>query len=146
MMTKQYWKDNDMADFESGVENTKKKSEFSDGVGGVKLHHIGVAVSDLTRSIEKYESLGWVWEGKTIDDTERNVKLALLRSGHSKAVIELVCPANDRSPVNHMIRSMKHVATPYHMCYEVEEIEKTIHTLKGQGYILTAPLEPAIAF
>ena len=41
---------------------------------------------------------------------------------------------------------MRNVATPYHICYEVRDIEKTIEILKKRKYILTDNLKPAIAF
>ena len=41
---------------------------------------------------------------------------------------------------------MKNTASPYHICYEVPDIEKTIDILKKRRFILTDGLKPAVAF
>lgn len=119
---------------------------FQDRIGGMTPHHLGVAAADLMESIRGYRGLGWIWDGGIIDDNDRNVRLAFLRRGDSRNVLELVCPQNEKSPVSHTLNTMKNVATPYHICYEVNDIEKTIQILKGRGYILTDCPKPAVAF
>ena len=119
---------------------------FQDKIEGMDLHHIGIAVSDLKRSILAYKGLGWVWDERIIEDTTRNIRLAFLRRDNSGEVIELVCPVNEKSPVSNTLHIMKKVASPYHLCYEVQSVERMVQILKGRGYILTDGIKPAIAF
>lgn len=60
--------------------------------------------------------------------------------------IELVAPLDDKNPVSNTLAKMKNVSVPYHICYEVEDIEETIGELKKRGYMLIQKLAPAIAF
>lgn len=87
-----------------------------------------------------------MWNGEIIEDKERSVKLALLNQDDSDKLIELVCPMNDKSPVSNTLLTMKNVATPYHICYVVKDIEKVIGILKGRNYTLISALKPTIAF
>lgn len=119
---------------------------FQDSIGGMRTHHLGVAVADLMSSVRRYRGLGWTWDGEIIEDTDRNVKLVFLKRNDSGEMVELVCPMNEKSPVSNTLKEMKNVATPYHICYEVADIEKVIGILKGRGYILTSALKPAVAF
>ena len=119
---------------------------FQDPIGGMTLHHLGIAVADLMNSIRGYRGIGWMWNGEIIEDKERNVKLAFLNRDGSSELIELVCPMTDKSPVSNTLLTMKNVATPYHICYTVKDIEKVISILKGRNYTLTSALKPAVAF
>lgn len=134
-----------------GLRENKKYEKinydiFQDQIGGMIPHHLGIAVAELINSIQAYRGFGWTWDGEIVEDKERNVKLAFLRRDTSGEMLELVCPTNDKSPISNTLISMKNVATPYHICYEVNDIEKVIHILKGRNYILTSALNPAIAF
>lgn len=119
---------------------------FQDKISGMSIHHIGVAVANLIQSISEYENLGWKWDGNIIEDKDRNVKLAFMKRNDSDTLIELVAPANEKSPVSHTLNIMKNIATPYHICYEVDEINKMIEILKKRKYILTESPKPAVAF
>ena len=107
---------------------------------------MGVAVADIKKSIIGFRGLGWKWDGEIIDDSSRGVTLAFLRRYDSDEMIELVSPVNEKSPVSHTLNTMKNVATPYHICYEVDDIEKTVEILKGRKYTLTDKPKPAVAF
>lgn len=130
----------------------KKKYEkinydiFQDKIGGMIPHHLGMAVANINKSIKDFWGLGWTWNGEIINDDVRNVKLAFLKRYDSNDLLELVSPMNDNSPVSNILTTMKNVATPYHICYEVEDIEKTIDILKNRKYILTDDVKPAVAF
>lgn len=119
---------------------------FQDRIGGMKTHHLGMAVADIDKSIAGFRGLGWKLDGAVIDDAARNVKLAFLSRYDSGEVIELVSPTGEKSPVTNTLKSMKNVATPYHICYEVRDLEKAIEILKGRKYILTDPAKAAVAF
>lgn len=61
-------------------------------------------------------------------------------------MLELVSPMNDKSPVTSTLEMMKNVSTPYHICYEVTNIEKAVEILKHRKFTVTSPIRPAIAF
>jgi len=119
---------------------------FQDKIGNMRKHHLGIAVADINKSVSAFRSLGWIWDGQIIDDSSRNVKLAFLKKDDSDEVIELVSSVNDKSPVSHTLEIMKNVPTPYHICYEVNDLEKVIDILKKKKFILTDKPKPAVAF
>lgn len=116
---------------------------FQDKIGGMVTHHLGVAVADIKQSIRGFRGFGWFWDGNIIDDEARNVTLAFLNRYDSDEILELVSPMNAMSKT---LRDMKNVAAPYHICYEVKDIDKTIDILKGRKYTLTEKPAPAVAF
>jgi len=135
--------------YELRKKKTYEKIEFDifqDQIDGMIIHHLGIAVADIKRSITGFQGLGWVWNGKIINDSSRGVALAFLKRYDSDEVIELVSPVNEKSPVSHTLTIMKNVATPYHLCYEVTDIERAIELLKKRKYVLTEKPKPAVAF
>lgn len=118
---------------------------FNDPIGGMKVHHLGIAVFKMDDSIKTFEGLGWVVEGSVTDDAVRNVKIVFMKHAVTGEMIELISPMGEDSPVTETLKSMKNVATPYHICYEVKDFEKAIEILKGRRYILTDGAKPAPA-
>ena len=111
----------------------------------IKVHHLGIAVSKMDASIKAYENLGWELDGSITDDEVRNVQIAFMKHCTSGEMIELISPMGEKSPVTETLRNMKNVATPYHICYEVKNLEEAIETLKSERYILTDGAKPAPA-
>jgi methylmalonyl-CoA/ethylmalonyl-CoA epimerase len=58
-------------------------------------------------------------------------------------IYELVEPIDETSPVNKILD--KTGVTPYHICYETDDIYGVINNLKKQGYLLLQTPVPAIA-
>jgi len=102
------------------------------------VHHTGITVSDLDRSIEFYERLGF----KTIermeeegDDVERGVgvdgaklRVAMLESPNSKLeLIEYMEPG--RSPE----RNPNNGIGAAHVCLEVEDVDAAVAELRERG-------------
>ena len=119
---------------------------FQNQMGEMKIHHWGIAVAKMTDAIQEYKRFGWIWDGEIIEDTDRNVNLAFLHKNNSDEMIELVCAAGEKSPISATLKLMKNISTPYHICYEVEDLEKTIQILKQRHYIVTSAPNPAVAF
>jgi hypothetical protein len=44
--------------------------------------------------------------------------------------IELVAPLDDTSPVSDILSRMKNTSSPYHICYETENLEKAVNILR----------------
>lgn len=108
------------------------------------FHHIGIATIDIEKSIFIYQEIGYEWQKEMIyTDVIQNVRLAFMfREGHP--LIELVASLNAASPINNLLHKSK--TSPYHTCYEVEDIEATIKSLKALRFFPTAKPVPAIAF
>lgn len=109
----------------------------------MKIDHIGYAVKRIDRAITAFQKLGYEFE-PVIDDTDRNVKLAFgIKDGYR---IELVAPLDKKaeSPVDQYLSNA--VGTPYHICYESEDLDKGVEELKAQGYKVVIEPRPAVAF
>lgn len=106
-----------------------------------KFHHIGVAVKDIKSTAAIYVSGGYACS-ETIFDPIQNVNICwLMKEG--MPIVELLEPVNDDSPVNKTLE--KNGVTPYHTCYEVENIDLAIKNLRSQKYVVVSKPEKAVA-
>lgn len=110
----------------------------------VKLifHHIGVAVYDFLKTVPFYESQGY-HNDIEIYDPEQNVEVCVLRH-KSAPTIELLAPHDDKSPINNLLK--KAGASPYHICYEVNNIEESIALLKKDKFMPVSKPKVSNAF
>lgn len=97
----------------------------------LKFHHIGLAVFDFSKVIPFYEAQGY-HNDIVIYDPEQNVEVCVL-SHPTSPKIELLAPHDESSPINNILK--KSGATPYHICYEVENIEEAISELKKERFM-----------
>ena len=63
----------------------------------LKIHHIGYAVSSIEAAKVEFEQLGWIADDVVTDDVSRKVRILFMRMG--QAVIELVAPLSEDSPI-----------------------------------------------
>lgn len=108
----------------------------------MKINHIGYMVGDLAKAIQSFEALGYHKVNEIVEDTLRKISICFLEQGGY--CIELVCPKDECAVIYKTYKKMGN--TPYHICYEVKDLIESVEKLKKQGYILTQPIEPAIAF
>ena len=109
----------------------------------MKIDHIGYAVKRIDRALTAFQKLGFKFE-PVIDDTDRNVKLAFGdKDGYR---IELVAPLDKKqeSPGDQYLSNA--VGTPYHICYESENLDAEIEELAKQGFKVVIEPRPAVAF
>lgn len=94
-----------------------------------KINHIGVAVKSLNDTIPFYrDTLGMALAG--IEEvSEQKVRVAMLQVGES--MIELLEPTSAESPIATFID--KNGCGIHHIAYEVDDIEKAIAKLLGEG-------------
>lgn len=107
----------------------------------MKINHIGYLVNDIDISLKAFLLLGF----KTISkyqDLIRNIEIAFI--SNESYMLELIQPRDKESIVYKLL--MKNGPSPYHICYEVNDIDTQINLLKNQGYILVLKKEKAIAF
>jgi len=107
----------------------------------MKVHHIGYAVDEMDGAIKKFEDLGYALIGEKTEDKLRKVVIAFVKSGDT--LVELIAPSGTGSPVDRVIE--KNGATPYHICYEVEDIAETCSLLKKEGWTILIKPAPAPA-
>ena len=105
----------------------------------MKVHHIGYLVKNISKTEKKFLELGYEVESSTKFDEIRNIDIEFLVNGDYR--VELIEPKGEESPMYPLLKRYKN--TPYHLCYEVENIDEAIAELQGKHY--TVIQEPNIA-
>lgn len=106
----------------------------------MKIHHIGYAVKDIDRAIKTLKMLGFC-SGEIVQDPLRNVQISFLH--HGAQCIELIAPYANPNPVENILK--KSGPTPYHICYEVPNLDQAIEHATSNGFILVKKPEAACA-
>jgi methylmalonyl-CoA/ethylmalonyl-CoA epimerase len=98
-------------------------------VGGLGVHHLGVAVADLDSAIDTYTRLF----GATIEHRavvpEQGVEAASLRVGGSR--IELLEPLGDETPVGRFLA--KRGPGMHHVAFAVADLPAELERLRADG-------------
>jgi methylmalonyl-CoA/ethylmalonyl-CoA epimerase len=105
------------------------------------IHHIGYAVADIRKAAEAFGEMGYS-VGEVTTDAGRHVEIAF--ASNNGMLVELVAPAQGdaaRSPVDSILQ--KNGPTPYHICYEVGDMEAAVKEMKQRGWTLL--IKPARA-
>lgn len=107
----------------------------------MKVHHLGYAVKKLEKAAEVFEKLGYL-SGEIVEDQLRHIKIMFMENGHER--VELVAPDGESSPVDSVLKNTG--PTPYHICYEVQNMAQAVSKLKADGWaiIKEAEIAPAI--
>lgn len=96
------------------------------------FHHLGIA----TRSIENcsgiYARLGYTLS-EIKEEPTQNVRIGFL-SKDGGPVLELVEPVSSNTPVSNIVKNSG--TTPYHTCYQVENIQHAIDELEELNFRL----------
>ena len=95
-----------------------------------KIDHIAIAVKDLKKSIEQWKSYFKIKECCIEEIEERGVKLAQLKIGEG-ASIELVTPLGEKSNLSNFLKNKGEGI--HHICFKVQDIDKSVIELKRQG-------------
>jgi methylmalonyl-CoA/ethylmalonyl-CoA epimerase len=107
----------------------------------MKIHHIGYLVGKPRKALDAFLALGYTLQKDFIYDDYRKAQIGFLeKDGY---VIELVSPVEKDSVVADLKKKLGNTA--YHICYEVEDLEKTAHELEAQHYVLCSEIHGAIA-
>ena len=108
----------------------------------MQVNHIGYAVQDLNRAVKSFLCLGYRVCRAETEDPSRNVKICFL-SDPNGVRVKLIAPLNKNSPVDSWLQ--KNGNSPYHICYDSDDIASDIVALKRQGYLLVTHPLPAPA-
>lgn len=108
------------------------------------FHHIGIATKNILKAIEVYKKLGYSLQNdKTFHDPIQKVKICFMEM-ENHPLIELIEPAEKESPVQNILKKMG--STPYHTCYEIENINDFTPTAKENKFVQILKPTPAVAF
>ena len=105
----------------------------------MKIHHIGYLAKSIAKTEKKFFELGYEVERPTKYDEVRDIDIEFLVNGDYR--VELIEPKSKESPMYPLLKNYKN--TPYHFCYEVDDIDKAVKELSDKHYTLIQ--EPNIA-
>lgn len=104
----------------------------------MKLHHIGVIVDNIQRSVGE---LGSFFKFETISTTfpvdSQKVNVCFLKIG--EPFLELIEPTANDSPISEFAKSGGGI---HHLCFEVDDINKELETVAKKGAtVLVKPVK-----
>lgn len=103
----------------------------------MRLHHIGIASSDIDKAIQRHRILfGFKPVTDIVKDPIHKVSVVLLSAPEGGVFIELVAPLTEDSPVHNLLKRGIHL---YHVCYLVKDLEKTLEEAKRNSIIISKP-------
>lgn len=115
----------------------------------MKIDHIGYLCKNMQNSLEEFQNLGYQKQSEIYQDTlpledgqSRNVFICFLEKDGYR--IELVTPINKDSVVYDTLK--KRGEGPYHICYQVKNLEAELEQMVEQGYFVIQEPNKAIAF
>ena len=107
----------------------------------MKVHHIGYFAKNIDKSIATFQALGYEVEQETVRDEFRGIDIAfLMKDGYR---VELVSPYTQESVVYDLRKKMGN--SPYHICYEVENLNAAISELQAQRFVVSQEPHEAVA-
>lgn len=106
-----------------------------------KFHHIGYAVCSIEESARIYVSQGWSL-ADTVEDPIQNVRISFIERDDMPR-IEFVEPVDENSPIYSTLDKVG--VAPYHICYEVTDIEDAIKRLRKLRFMPLFKPVPAVA-
>ena len=107
----------------------------------MKLDHVGYITDQIDETLKGFVSLGYAAE-PLVDFEAHKCKVCFLRK-EGETTVELVEPYEENKSLRKLL---KNGVTPYHLCYEVEDIHASVNDLTGGGYIPLSQPVPAPAF
>lgn len=100
-----------------------------------KINHIGIAVSNIEKSKDKYIKLGY----KVLKEIYDEIFLAdLCLMKRESEIIELIHTKDTNSKLFNICNN--NIELDYHKCYEVNNIEENIKLLKKNKYLLISDI------
>jgi methylmalonyl-CoA epimerase len=96
------------------------------------LNHIGIAVKSIDESVRIYRDILHLGEPEIIEMQEMKLKVAVFKLESCK--IELVEPLSAETPIAKFLD--KRGPGIHHLCFNVDNIEDELETLKANGVSL----------
>ncbi len=123
----------------------KKKYASIDFDTDFVFHHVGYAVENMDRSIKAFNKIGFVKDSDVVPDEFRKVNIVFMKNKAGGQLVELIEPMSEESPAYQTVCKMNGSASPYHICYEVDDIEWAVKELKRRKFVVTSKANPAVA-
>jgi methylmalonyl-CoA epimerase len=95
----------------------------------MRLHHIGIAVSDLDQSIDLYSTLFGAELVHRATNEREGLEAAFLRVGDAE--LELMAPLREDSPVGKFVA--KRGPGMHHVAFGVANIEQALDQARAEG-------------
>ncbi len=111
----------------------------------LKLNHIGFVVKDIKEFIEIFRAMGLTEITEAVENPRQRVSASFVNVGENDDVyVELLEPATDVSPISNFLR--KRGGGLHHLCFSVDDIEKTSGDLVKKGFTMIVPPEDCKAY
>lgn len=107
----------------------------------LRFHHIGIACRNIDKTKGFYLSMGYE-AAMVVDDPVQHVRVCFLEKEGAPR-LELLEPLDDTNPVARTLATVG--VTPYHTCYEVQDIEAAITELRRERFLTVSGPVPACA-
>lgn len=107
----------------------------------MRVHHVGYLVKKMDKALITFKELGYSVTKDIIWDEYRGVYICFLeKDGY---VIELVSPNSADSVVSNLMKKFGN--SPYHICYETTNFDKTVNELLEKKYVMCSEKHEAVA-
>ncbi|MCP4215835.1 MAG: hypothetical protein GY765_14375 [bacterium] len=105
--------------------------EFNNAPLEFRFHHVAIAVKDMEEAVEFYTGvLQFKQLIKPLEVPPQRVKVCFVEA-QPGVMIELVEGLGEKSPIKKVIAAAG--AGPYHLCYQVEQLDQAVTYLKSRG-------------
>ena len=105
------------------------------------FHHIGIACRSIEKTKAFYLAMGYEATA-VVDDPLQHVRVCFLdKEGAPR--LELLEPLDDSNPVARTLATVG--VSPYHFCYEVQDIEAAVAELRRDRFLTVSGPVPACA-
>jgi methylmalonyl-CoA/ethylmalonyl-CoA epimerase len=94
-----------------------------------RLDHVGIVVNDLDAALTTYCSRWGFQLLQRLEIPEQKVEAAFLAAGNS--IVELLLPTDPASGIARFLQNRGEGV--HHLCYEVDDIEEALATLRSRG-------------
>ena len=102
------------------------------------FHHIGIACHKIEKTLPFYTAMGYN-AAPVVDDVIQHVRVCFLDKDGAPR-LELLEPLDELSPVARTLATSG--VTPYHICYEVQDLTAAVDALRRQRFLLVnGPVE-----
>ncbi len=117
-------------------------SSAFDAARDLRLHHVGVACSNITVEASILAALGYVLEGSTFTDERQGVRGLFLAGQQPR--LELLESISESAGV--LTPWLRAGTSLYHLAYETDRLQDAIDHFRAERAKLVRPPVPATAF
>lgn len=114
----------------------------------MKIHHIGYAVPSIKDAVAGFfnEGAGYEEASEIKCNRDRNIRVQFLKNAESGIIVELVEPMETdegKPEVSSVLKRGKGYACPYHICYQVDDIQESVLEYLDKGFHQVSEIEDA---